>query len=173
MRRKRHFRSSGTFVHLPPQTPRPNLQHKKLPHLPGPTLRRQAARRCPTPAFLPLFFFLAQPFWEAKPPAGVEPLDWILLTSVPTQTLEEIRTRRDWYACRWMIEDYHKAMKSGCGIEELQMTSLHGLSNAIALLSVLAVHVLRFEPVGAHDLPLAGKRLDHIRPEQERVFRPP
>ena len=34
-------------------------------------------------------------------------------------------------------------MKSGCGVEQLQMTTLHGLSNAIAVLSVLAVHVLR------------------------------
>ena len=42
-----------------------------------------------------------------------------------------------------MIEEYHKGMKTGCGIEELQMTTAHGLSNAIAILSVLAVHLLR------------------------------
>ena len=47
------------------------------------------------------------------------------------------------YACRWLIEDYHKAQKTGCGMEELQMTTRHGLDNAIALLSVLAVQVLK------------------------------
>ena len=64
-----------------------------------------------------------------------------------------------------MIEDYHKAMKTGCGIEELQLTTQHGLSNAIALLSVLAVHVLRLrcnarderirqQPARLHEEPL-------------------
>ena len=42
-----------------------------------------------------------------------------------------------------MIEEYHKGMKTGCGIETLQLTTRHGLDNAIALLSVLAVHVLK------------------------------
>ena len=69
------------------------------------------------------------------------------------------------YACRWMVEDYHKAMKSGCGIEELQMTTRHGLDNAVAVLSVLAVHVLRLrcnardeqareQPARLHEEPL-------------------
>src|ERR1019366_3256493 len=38
--------------------------------------------------------------WEANPPAGVEGLEWILITSVPTQTLDELRERRDWYGLR-------------------------------------------------------------------------
>jgi hypothetical protein len=80
---------------------------------------------------------------ESQPPPGAEPLEWILLTNRPVQSLEQAREVVEDYACRWMIEDYHKAMKSGCGIEETQMTTLHGLSNVIALLSVLAVHVLR------------------------------
>jgi hypothetical protein len=44
--------------------------------------------------------------WEANPPAGVEGLEWILITSAPTQTIEEVRERRDWYACRWLVEVY-------------------------------------------------------------------
>jgi hypothetical protein len=80
---------------------------------------------------------------EASPPPGAEPIEWILLTNRPTESLEQAREVVEDYACRWMVEDYHKAMKSGCGIEETQMTTMHGLSNVIALLSVLAVHVLR------------------------------
>jgi hypothetical protein len=35
--------------------------------------------------------------WEADPPAGVEPLEWVLICSLPTRTLDELKDRRDWY----------------------------------------------------------------------------
>lgn len=70
-------------------------------------------------------------------------LEWILLTNRPVTTVEAALGVAEDYACRWMVEDYHKAQKTGCGIEELQMTTRHGLDNAIAVLSVLAVHVLK------------------------------
>ena len=38
--------------------------------------------------------------WEPNPPAGVEALEWVLATSVESETLEELKGRRDWYACR-------------------------------------------------------------------------
>jgi hypothetical protein len=63
------------------------------------------------------------------------------LTNRPVESIEQSEQVVNYYACR-MVEDYHKAMKTGCGIEELQMTTRHGLDNTIALLSVLAVFVL-------------------------------
>ena len=80
---------------------------------------------------------------EVDPPPGEKPIEWILLTNQPIESAEQAREVVEDYACRWMIEDYHKAMKTGCGIEETQMTTLHGLSNVIGVLSVLGVHVLR------------------------------
>lgn len=80
---------------------------------------------------------------EIDPPEQVEPIEWMLLTNVPIDGVEAARECVSDYACRWIIEEYHKGMKSGCGIEDVQMTTAHGLHNAIALLSVLAVHVLR------------------------------
>ena len=47
-----------------------------------------------------------------------------------------------WYECRWVIEEYHKAQKTGCAIEELQFTSAQALRPMIALLSVVAVTLL-------------------------------
>lgn len=102
---------------------------------------------------------------EVAPPAGEEPVEWLLLTNRPVESAEQAREVAEDYACRWMVEDYHKAMKTGCGIEELQMTKRHGLDNAIALLSVLAVHVLRLrcnardeqtreQPARLHEDPL-------------------
>ncbi|MBL8879377.1 MAG: hypothetical protein JNG88_09690 [Phycisphaerales bacterium] len=66
-----------------------------------------------------------------------------MLTNLPIVSADEARGVVEDYACRWMIEDYHKAQKAGCRTEKAQMTTLHGLSNVIALVSVLAVHVLR------------------------------
>ena len=43
--------------------------------------------------------------WEEQAPEGEEPLEWVLLTSVPTTTLEEAWERVDWYRHRWLVED--------------------------------------------------------------------
>lgn len=79
---------------------------------------------------------------EVEPPEGVEPLEWILLTNVAVETLLDAEERIHWYKCRWIIEEYHKAMKTGCGIETLQFTTEERLKPAIALLSVVALFLL-------------------------------
>lgn len=80
--------------------------------------------------------------WEATPPKGVEALEWILLTNVAVTTPAEAFERIDWYGLRWIIEEYHKAQKSGCDIESMQFQYLDRLEPAIALLSVVAVMLL-------------------------------
>lgn len=79
---------------------------------------------------------------EIDPPAGVEPLEWILLTNVPVQTQADAWERIGWYEVRWVIEEYHKALKTGCGVEKLQLTTEDRLQPAIAVLSVVALHLL-------------------------------
>jgi hypothetical protein len=81
--------------------------------------------------------------WEEQAPEGVEPLEWILLTSVPTTTLEQAWERVDWYRCRWSVEDYHQCLKSGCRIEERQLQSVDGLIRLLGLLSPLAVRLVQ------------------------------
>ena len=81
--------------------------------------------------------------WEEQAPEGEEPLEWILLTSVPTTTLEEAWERVDWYGHRWLAEDYHQCLKSGCRIEERQLQSVAGLIRLLGLLSPLAVRLLQ------------------------------
>ena len=81
--------------------------------------------------------------WELDPPDKVsEPLEWILLTNVPVSTFEEACERLDWYALRWIVEEYHKAMKTGCRIEDMEFRSQERLKPAIALVSVLAIFLL-------------------------------
>jgi Transposase DDE domain len=81
--------------------------------------------------------------WEEQAPDGEEPLEWVLLTSVPTTTLEQAWERVDWYRCRWSVEDYHHCLKSGCRIEDRQLQSVDGLMRLLGLLSPLAVRLLQ------------------------------
>ncbi|MGH9541523.1 MAG: IS4 family transposase [Terriglobales bacterium] len=80
---------------------------------------------------------------EVDPPPGQNPLEWVLLTNVPADTLEQAAERVDWYACRATVEEYHKAMKSGCGIEQLQFMTRAALEPMIGLLSIAAVALLQ------------------------------
>ena len=77
--------------------------------------------------------------WEAAPPAGCEALEWILLTNVPVATWDDAWERLNWYETRWVVEEYHKGMKTGCGVETLQFTTVEALEPAIALLSVVTL----------------------------------
>lgn len=79
---------------------------------------------------------------EVNPPEGVEPLEWILLTNVAARTTKDAWERVQWYECRWGIEEYHKVLKTGCGIEQMQFTTEAALQPAIALISVTAVRLL-------------------------------
>ncbi len=80
---------------------------------------------------------------ELDAPKGVRPLEWILLTNVPTQTQASAWTRVDWYECRPIIEECHKAMKTGCGMEHAQFTTRKALEVTIAMVSVVSVQLLR------------------------------
>jgi len=81
--------------------------------------------------------------WEENPPEGVEePIDWYLLTSVPTETLQQAWERVKWYACRWLVEDFHQCLKTGCQVETHRLQSKDRLLRLLGLLSPIAVHLL-------------------------------
>ena len=76
---------------------------------------------------------------EVDPPAGVEPVEWVLLSSVACETFKQIERVVGWYERRPTIEDYHKGMKTGCNIEWPQMETRDRLEPVIGLISVTAV----------------------------------
>ena len=80
--------------------------------------------------------------WEPEPPAGAEAVEWFLLTNVAVEGLGQAWERVDWYICRWVVEEFHKAQKTGCNIEAPQFTCVERLEPMIALLSVLATTLL-------------------------------
>jgi hypothetical protein len=81
--------------------------------------------------------------WEPQPPAGGEPLEWILLCSVPSDRFEELKERRDWYACRWLVEVFHDIEKNGCSQEDRRFETADRMETCLAMLSVVAVRVFQ------------------------------
>jgi hypothetical protein len=88
---------------------------------------------------------------ELDAPKGQTPLEWILLTNVATTTRTQAWERVDWYQCRPIIEEFHKAQKTGCGMEQLQFTTRKALEVTIAMLSVVAVQLLRLRDLARQD----------------------
>lgn len=80
---------------------------------------------------------------EVHAPEGVkQPLHWMLLTSLPCRTLVEARRVVGRYTARWWVEEYHKALKSGAGVEDSQLQRAGRLEPLIAVLAVVAVRLL-------------------------------
>lgn len=75
---------------------------------------------------------------EIDPPADVEPLCWLLLTTVSISSIDDAIERIQWYCQRWQIEILHKILKSGCRIEQSQLASEKRLMPMITLFSIIA-----------------------------------
>lgn len=80
--------------------------------------------------------------WEVQAPADVEPIEWILLTNEPVEDLEAVLRVAWWYSGRWLVEEYHKCLKSGCRVEERQLEYADRLEPLVGMLSVIAVRLL-------------------------------
>jgi hypothetical protein len=90
--------------------------------------------------------------WEPDPAAGVdEPLEWVLWCSVPTATADELKTRRDWYTCRPMVEQYHDIEKNGCAQEARRFETADRMATCLAVLSVVAVRVFQMRSALDHE----------------------
>jgi len=75
---------------------------------------------------------------EIEPPKGVEPLNWLLLTTLPVDTIEEVQKIVRLYSKRWLIEIYFKVLKSGCKIDHIHLQSVEKIENYIAFVMIVA-----------------------------------
>jgi hypothetical protein len=90
---------------------------------------------------------------EPAPPRGDVPIEWMLVTSEPVQTLDDATAVVDHYRARWLIEEYFKALKTGCAFEKRQLTSLAGLVRALAIFVPLAWRLLVLRHLGRAPQP--------------------
>jgi len=79
---------------------------------------------------------------ETNAPHGVTPLEWMLLSSVPTTTYAQALERLEWYARRWTIESWHRVLKSGCRIEQRQFGNLDRFVRATALFAIISWRIM-------------------------------
>ena len=79
---------------------------------------------------------------EMHPPAKVEPIEWMLLSTVPIDSAEQACERLQWYARRWGIEIWHRILKGGCKIEARQLESFERLHRMLSLYAVIAWRIL-------------------------------
>lgn len=79
---------------------------------------------------------------EQEPPAGIQPIKWVLLTTIRVLTYEKAVEVLRWYTRRWLIERLHYTLKSGCRIEELQLQERDRLERALAVYTAVAWRLL-------------------------------
>jgi hypothetical protein len=79
---------------------------------------------------------------EMHPPAGVEALQWLLLSTVELTSFAQASQFIEYYACRWIIERFHFVLKSGCQIEKRQFEHGNRLIRFLAVANVIAWRLL-------------------------------
>lgn len=75
---------------------------------------------------------------EEAPPAGVEAVEWVLISTLPVLTSAEACQMVRYYSRRWSIERFHFTLKSGCQVEKLQIDDVTSLEHALAVYYVVA-----------------------------------
>lgn len=88
---------------------------------------------------------------EDDPPKDVEPVLWFLMTTEPIETAEQLLSIVDFYRNRWKIEEFFKAIKTGCAFQERQFDSYEALVNVLAVLLPIAWNLLRLRSMSRHD----------------------
>ncbi|MDJ0591776.1 MAG: IS4 family transposase [Pleurocapsa sp. MO_226.B13] len=79
---------------------------------------------------------------EINPPEGEEPISWMLLTTeIVASKYDALRSLR-WYTYRWLIEEYHKILKSGCQVENYRLAG-NSMSVLLGFLTAIAADLLR------------------------------
>src|SRR5262249_12792120 len=85
--------------------------------------------------------------WEPEPPEGQLAVEWVLFTSEPISTRKDLDRIVDLYSLRWLIEEFFKALKTGCSLEKRQLESYSALSKALALFIPIAYRLLLFRGI--------------------------
>ncbi len=132
------------------------------------TLRRPASASKALPPRLTLNFVHV---FEKCPPSGEAPIDWKLVTSEPCGTQQEIEAVVDAYRTCWVIEEFNKAVKTGCGIERCQLESLDPILKLLAIMLPVATQLLALRSLAElRKKALASRVLSPIQLEVLRAM---
>ena len=92
----------------------------------------------------------AIPMWvvwvrEVDAPPGVDPIEWMLYTSLPVECFEDAMVIVGYYEKRWLIEEWHKVLKTGMRVEDRQLKTTERLEAMMGLMSVAAVRLFQLK----------------------------
>jgi transposase-like protein/DDE family transposase len=76
-----------------------------------------------------------------------EKLEWILISTIPVLNNSSAIEKADWYAHRWIIEEYHKCLKTGCSIEKRRLRTAEGLIALLGILGIIATKLLELRSI--------------------------
>ena len=79
---------------------------------------------------------------EVNPPKDDAPVEWLLLTSLPVDEIEQVRRVIQYYCARWMIEVFFRVLKSGCRVEERRFEHIDRLLSCLAVYLIVAWRTL-------------------------------
>lgn len=85
---------------------------------------------------------------ESNAPKGVSPVYWVLLTSLPVESFNDAWQVIEDYENRWLIEEYHKVIKTGCNIEGPALRTTERLEPLIGLISVIGIRLFQMKLLG-------------------------
>jgi hypothetical protein len=86
--------------------------------------------------------------FELETPVGDAPIEWRLVTTEPIETEQDLLRIVDIYRTRWVIEEYFKALKSGCNFEKRGFESLHALLNCLAIFAPIGCRLYNIKMLG-------------------------
>lgn len=96
---------------------------------------------------------------EINPPPGVTPVRWVLHTSEAVTTFADAWRILEYYEARWLIEEFHKCLKTGCRLESRQYKTAKRLAAVTGVLSVLAVRLLQLKSIARKQPNLPADRV--------------
>lgn len=96
---------------------------------------------------------------EVNAPPCVTPIRWVLLTSLPVKTFRDAWAIIGYYELRWLVEEYHKALKTGCRVESRQLKAAGRLEALVALTSVVAVRLLQLKSLARTNPEVPAQRV--------------
>ena len=96
---------------------------------------------------------------EREPPEGCAAVHWTLSTNEPVSTAEEVLRVVDAYRARWTIEEFFKALKTGCAFEKRQLGSYQALLVALAVSLPIAAYLLSLRDMGRHHPDVPAERV--------------
>jgi hypothetical protein len=79
---------------------------------------------------------------EVDPPADDEPVEWLLLTSLPIDTIDQVRLVVQYYCARWMVEVFFRTLKSGCRVEARRFEHLDRLLPCLSVYLIVTWRTL-------------------------------